>query len=579
MSINVSVAGNTVRANVTTGIGPQGPPGPVGPQGPVLVASVNEQTGTVVLTSVSVSAASAVHGHVISDVTGLQASLDSKASAASTNLTRVTTLNGLNGAITIAAGSNITVATQGATITIDAAADAVSSVNGSKGAVVLTSQSVSAASAVHTHVSSSITDFAAAVTSANIVRSLNGITGAVAISHTSVSAAAASHTHDAAEVASGTLDLARIPTHTHAIAQVDGLQASLDGKADAASTNVVRVQSLAGLTGVVSLTAGANVTISTAGSAITIAAGVGDSLPSQATNGGRLLGTDGTAASWVTRYSVVDPVVVAGDGIVATRDTAVGSITLAVAGGTTGLTVGSATPQDLGVAAAGTSGNASREDHVHKLPTIVDITAAAAVHTHVVSDVTGFAAEAAKHGPVSSVNSLTGTVTLTSLSVSAASAVHTHTTTDITGFNAAAAAAAPVASVNGVTGTIVLTHTSVSAAAASHSHAASDVTSGTFDIARIPTIGYTALSGVPTTFAPASHTHDASAIAAGTVDAARLPANVASLNGLTGTLTIAAGSNVTVSTAGSSITITAASGGGGGGGGETVSRSIIWLLR
>ena len=254
MSINVSVTGGTVRASVTTGIGPQGPAGPVGPQGPVLVASVNEQTGTVVLTSASVSAASAVHGHVISDVTGLQASLDSKASAASTNLTRVTTLNGLNGAITIAAGSNVTVATQGATITIDAAADAVSSVNGSKGAVVLTSQSVSAASAVHTHVSSSITDFAAAVTTANIVRSLNGITGAVAISHTSVSAAAASH--------------------THTIAQVDGLQSALDGKASAAATNVTRVVSLGGVTGEITLT-GVNLTVATAAGSITLTAPAG----------------------------------------------------------------------------------------------------------------------------------------------------------------------------------------------------------------------------------------------------------------------------------------------------------------
>ncbi len=37
--------------------------------------------------------------------------------------------------------------------------------------------------------------------------------------------------------------------------------------------------------------------------------------------------------------------------------------------------------------------------------------------------------------------------------------------------------------------------------------AASAVTSGTFDAARIPTIAYSSLSGVPSTFAPSSHTH------------------------------------------------------------------------
>jgi hypothetical protein len=68
---------------------------------------------------------------------------------------------------------------------------------------------------------------------------------------------------------------------------------------------------------------------------------------------------------------------------------------------------------------------------------------------------------------------------------------------------------APVQSVAGRTGAVVLQ--------------ASDVTAGTFAIGRIPTIGYTALSGVPTAFTPASHTHDASAVASGTLSIARIP--------------------------------------------------------
>jgi len=274
MSIQVSVSGGTVSANVTTGIGPQGPAGPQGPVGPASVASVNSQTGTVVLTSSSVSAASAVHGHVAADivagifdlaripththsiaqVSGLQSSLDGKASLAATNVLRVETLNGLNGALTVAAGSNVTVATQGATLTISAAGDAVSSVNGKTGAVVLTSASVSAASAVHTHVTSDITGFTAAAAAAAPVASVNGSTGTVVLTHTSVSAAAASH--------------------THSIAQVSGLQAELDGKAAAAATNVERVVSLGGLTGAITLT-GVNLTVATAAGSITLTAPAG----------------------------------------------------------------------------------------------------------------------------------------------------------------------------------------------------------------------------------------------------------------------------------------------------------------
>jgi hypothetical protein len=148
----------------------------------------------------------------------------------------------------------------------------------------------------------------------------------------------------------------------------------------------------------------------------------------------------------------VNPVLVQGAGMAFTRDTSAGSITIAFAGGTSGLAVGSATPQPLGTAAAGSSANASREDHVHGLPTVGDITAAAAVHTH----------------------------------------------------------------------------------------AAADITSGTLDVAR-------------------------------------MPSHVSTLNGLTGTLTIAAGSNVTVSTAGSTITI--ASGGGSGGSAAPAARSLHFVFR
>lgn len=221
-----------------------------------------------------------------------------------------------------------------------------------------------------------------------------------------------------------------------------------------------------------------------------------------------------------------------------------------------------------------------------------DLTAAAAVHTHSTADVVG-------------------------LTSSFTPSVHTHSTADIVAFTAAASASAPVQSVAGRTGAISLSAVDISGLAnvatsgsytslsnvpltfapATHTHAASDIASGTLDHARLPTISYTALSNVPASFVPvththaagdiqsgtldfarlpsisytslanvpvsfvpSTHTHDAAEITAGTISAARLPAYVASVNGITGTPSIVAGANVTVSTSGSSITILAESG-------------------
>ena len=119
---------------------------------------------------------------------------------------------------------------------------------------------------------------------------------------------------------------------------------------------------------------------------------------------------------------------------------------------------------------------------------------------------------------------------------------HTHGTADITGFS----------------GTF---------AAGNHTHDAAAITSGVLELARIPTIGYTALAGVPATFAPAAHTHstaDVVGLTASFSQAGHSHDYVRILNGLTGTVTIAGGAGVTVSTASSSITISAGGGGGGG---------------
>ena len=384
------------------------------------------------------------------------------------------------------------------------------------------------APSAHTHSTTDVVAFTAAASAAAPVQSVQSRTGAIVLTRADITAAAEAHTHstadvvgltaafsqvghthDAAAVTSGTLDITRIPVigytalsgvpalfapsaHTHSTADVVAFTASASAAAP--------VQSVAGRTGAISL-AVADVaglaSVAASGSytslsdvpatfaPITHTHSTSDitgyqGLPAQAGYLGPLV-TDGTNSTWTSRYSIVSPVLVQGAGMTLTRDTSAGSITVAFAGGTSGLAVGSLAPLALGVAAAGSSANASREDHVHKLPTVGDITAAAASHTH----------------------------------------------------DAAA------------------------------------VASGVLEIGRIPTIGYTALSGVPVSFTPSTHTHDAAAIASGTIDAARLPAGVSALNALTGGITIAAGANVTVSTASSTITIAA--------GGGTDSRFDLFL--
>jgi len=148
------------------------------------------------------------------------------ATPGATNVSRVVSLNGLTGTLTIAAGSNVTVSTAGSTITIAAANDAVSSVNGKTGAVVLT--------------------------------------------NTSLSAAAASHTHNSVDITVGNLQLTYITTNDPLDDVLQSIDSNLGTKADAAATNVSRVISLNTITGAMSIVAGSLVSVATAGTAITI---------------------------------------------------------------------------------------------------------------------------------------------------------------------------------------------------------------------------------------------------------------------------------------------------------------------
>ena len=241
------------------------------------------------------------------------------------------------------------------------------------------------APSAHTHSTSDVVSFTAAAAAAAPVQSVAGRQGAVSLAASDVGGLASvatsgsytslqnvpatfapqAHTHDAAAITSGVLELARIPTigytalsgvpatfspsaHTHGTADVVGLTASF--------SQVGHTHSTSDITGYTAL-------------------------PAQAGKAGPLV-TDGTAATWTTRYGVVDPVLVQGDGATLVRDTAAGSITVAFSGGTSGIVVSSATPQPLGIASAGSSGNASRADHIHSMPSAADVGAAAVGHSH-----------------------------------------------------------------------------------------------------------------------------------------------------------------------------------------------------
>jgi hypothetical protein len=214
---------------------------------------------------------------------------------------------------------------------------------------------------------------------------------------------------------------------------------------------------------------------------------------------------------------------------------------------------------------------------IARIPTIsytalanVPATFSPSAHTHSTSDVASFTAAAAAAAPVQSVAGRSGAISLTAADVSGLASVatsgsytslqnvpasfapqaHTHSTSDVASFTAAAAAAAPVQSVAGRSGAISLT-------AADVSGLASVATSGS----------YTSLQNVPASFAPQAHTHstaDVVGLTASFSQVAHSHQYVQVLNGLTGTVSIAAGAGVTVSTASSSITISAAGGGEGG---------------
>jgi len=130
------------------------------------VQSVNGKTGNVVLTSVDVGAASLAHSHPISDIAGLQASLDSKATQASLSdyATAISVSNGLSLKLNTPTG-NTTEYIRGDGSLATFPAIPVASVNGKTGVVVLNNTDVGAAAFGHTHVISEVNGLQAALDS------------------------------------------------------------------------------------------------------------------------------------------------------------------------------------------------------------------------------------------------------------------------------------------------------------------------------------------------------------------------------------------------------------------------------
>lgn len=252
------------------------------------------------------------------------------------------------------------------------AAAPVQSVQSRTGAVVLTRADITAAAEVHTHSTAEIVSFTASAAAAAPVQSVAGRTGTISLAAADVSGLAAVATSGSYTSLSDTPVSFPPGTHTHTTTEIESFTAAAAAAAPVqgivAGSNVTvttsasgiytiasesggvvsAVESLNGQTGAITIQSGSNVTVSTAAGTITIAAPApGDALPSQSGNGNRVLSTDGTAASWATRYSVVEPVLVAGTGLAFTKDSTAGSITIEADGGIVGSTAASVSTKSL----------------------------------------------------------------------------------------------------------------------------------------------------------------------------------------------------------------------------------------
>lgn len=148
------------------------------------VLSVNGKTGAVNLTSGDVGAASIAHSHLISDIAGLQASLDSKASSSSLSdyVSNTALVNGLSLKLNHP-HANATDYIRGDGSVAPFPAIPVTSVNGKTGTVVLTATDFNAAPFGHTHVISEVNGLQTALDAKASVNALSGYATTTALTN------------------------------------------------------------------------------------------------------------------------------------------------------------------------------------------------------------------------------------------------------------------------------------------------------------------------------------------------------------------------------------------------------------
>lgn len=178
-----------------------------------------------------------------------------------------------------------------------------------------------------------------------------------------------------------------------------------------------------------------------------------------------------------------------------------------------------------------------------------DVNAAPFIHSHNTASIAGLTSAIRTFSSVTSVQGRTGAVTVSLADVTAAPSVHTHTTSDISSFTTSVRAIGNVVSVNGMTGTVTVTQSKIASQFAGNTTLADDVQALDSSIASVRGRffgGVTAPSGLGVV------------VSGDGVGIRTSTGFVHSISGATGTVTLSAGPNITLSVAGSNITISAA---------------------
>jgi hypothetical protein len=257
-----SVQSSTANLTVSSGIGPQGAAGPQGPAGPV--SDVSGGVGIDAINSsgnITLSLNAALSD--LSDVSGGspsagQALVWSGSEWSGGDIPPGTTLNGLSGSLTLAAGGNVSIASSGSTITIDA---------------------------------DTSVDFTGYATEGYVDSAISNLVGTAPALLDTLGELADALADDEAFAATVTTALAGKAAigHTHEVADVSGFAA-------AAAANAP-VQSVNGLTGSLTIAGGGNITVSSAGTTITVDAVVsGASGNASAIDGGEFPGASALLA-------------------------------------------------------------------------------------------------------------------------------------------------------------------------------------------------------------------------------------------------------------------------------------------